>query len=45
MKITDFNEVFGEHKALTALLSTFDFDPLYFEHRLLWSDACRMRGG
>jgi HKD family nuclease len=39
MKITDFNEVFGEHKASTALLSTFDFDPLYFEHRLLWSDA------
>ena len=39
MKITDFNEAFGERKATTALLSTFDFDPLYFEHRLLWSDA------
>lgn len=39
MNYTDFAEVFSRHNARVAILSTYDFDPLYFEKRLLFSDA------
>ena len=33
--IQDFAKVFEKAKAEVAILSTYDFDPLYFENRLL----------
>jgi len=38
---TDFNSFFDKQKADISILSTYDFDPLYFEHRLLRSVALK----
>jgi|GEM_PF-1027692 len=39
MKYVDFGDIFSRRKADVAVLSTYEFDPLYFEHRLLFSSA------